>query len=96
MADRQDRSGDHMNVKKLRRLRERYEAALDEAESRRGEYHEAISEAHLSGTTLRQIASELGLSHQRVHQIVESHRSDTKPHRRTGKATSEPAVGPAN
>lgn len=96
MADRQSRHGDDVNVKRLRRLRDRYEAALDQAEARRAEYHEAIHEAHASGTPLRQIASELGLSHQRVHQIVEAARGEGKEPRKSRKAASDPAVGPAN
>lgn len=50
--------------------RERLEAAQDEAERARADYHRAIRRLHLAGTTLREIADALGLSHQRVHQIV--------------------------
>lgn len=56
----------------VRKLRDRYEARLDEAENARGEYHHAIREVHDSGVPLREIAEELGLSHQRIHQIVGS------------------------
>jgi hypothetical protein len=38
----------------------------------RGDYHHAIRRLHASGGTLREIAEALGLSHQRVHQIVEA------------------------
>jgi hypothetical protein len=55
---------------KIRRLRDEYEAAMDEAERLRGEYHQAIDTLHRSGATLREIADGLGISHQRVHQIV--------------------------
>jgi ClpX C4-type zinc finger protein len=37
----------------------------------RGEYHTAIRRLHLAGASLREIAQALGLSHQRVQQIVE-------------------------
>jgi hypothetical protein len=36
----------------------------------RAEYHTAIRRLHLSGTSLREIAQALSLSHQRVQQIV--------------------------
>jgi hypothetical protein len=57
-------------VEQAKKLREEYERALDAAENRRAAYHEAVLELHRSGKPLREIATELGLSHQRVHQIV--------------------------
>ncbi len=54
----------------IRSLREEYEAALDEADQRRADYHRAVKKLHLSGMPLRDIAEGLGISHQRVHQIV--------------------------
>jgi hypothetical protein len=65
-------------LEQAKKLREEYERALDAAESRRTAYHEAVLELHRSGTPLREIAKELGLSHQRVHQIV----SGESPRRR--------------
>lgn len=57
-------------VEQVKKLREEYERALDAAESRRSAYHEAVLDLYRGGTPLREIAKELGLSHQRVHQIV--------------------------
>lgn len=57
-------------VEQVKKLREEYERALDAAESRRTAYHEAVLDLYRGGTPLREIAKELGLSHQRVHQIV--------------------------
>jgi hypothetical protein len=57
-------------LEQVKKLREDYERALDAAESRRVAYHEAVLDLYRSGTPLREIAKELGLSHQRVHQIV--------------------------
>jgi|SRR5215472_4534895 len=37
----------------------------------RAEFHRAVRRLHLAGASLRDIAAMLGLSHQRVHQIVE-------------------------
>jgi hypothetical protein len=42
-----------------------------EAERARLDYHYAIQRLHAGGASLREIAEELGVSHQRVHQIVE-------------------------
>jgi hypothetical protein len=58
------------DVEDVKRLREEYEGALDEAETKRAAYHRAIKKMHLAGVPLREIAEQLGLSHQRVHQIV--------------------------
>ena len=42
------------------------------AEVSRADYHQAVRRLQLAGASLREIADALGLSHQRVHQIVES------------------------
>lgn len=57
-------------LEQVKKLREEYERALDVAESQRAAYHAAVLDLYRSGTPLREIAKELGLSHQRVHQIV--------------------------
>jgi heme/copper-type cytochrome/quinol oxidase subunit 2 len=59
-----------MDIDGIRKLREEYEAVLDDAETKRAAYHRAIRELYMSGTPLRQLADQLGISHQRVHQIV--------------------------
>jgi ClpX C4-type zinc finger len=43
-----------------------------DAEVARAEFHRSIRRLQLAGGSLREIAEELGLSHQRVHQIVEA------------------------
>jgi ClpX C4-type zinc finger len=52
------------------------EADLIEAEHAadvaRAGFHRAVRRLHLAGASLREIAGALGLSHQRVHQIVEA------------------------
>jgi hypothetical protein len=52
------------------------EARIKELEFELGkakeDYHESVREMHIQGMSLREIASLLKLSHQRVHQIVES------------------------
>jgi len=46
--------------------------AEHDAEVARAEFHRAVRRLQLAGGSLREIAEALGLSHQRVHQIVES------------------------
>lgn len=55
-----------------RRAEERLIDAERDAEVFRAEFHRAVRRLHLSGASLRELAGALGLSHQRVHQIVES------------------------
>src|ERR1700687_2313000 len=43
-----------------------------EAQKAQAEYHTMIRRAHLAGGSLREIAQALGVSHQRVQQIVQS------------------------
>ena len=45
------------------------ERDLDRA---RGDYYHAVGRLHLSGASMREIAEALELSHQRVHQIIDS------------------------
>jgi hypothetical protein len=42
-----------------------------EVERARSDYHHTIRRLHATGASLREIAEQLGLSHQRVHQIVD-------------------------
>lgn len=46
--------------------------AEHEAEVARADFHRAVRRLQLAGASLREIAEALGLSHQRVHQIVAS------------------------
>ena len=55
-----------------RRAQERLIDAERDVEVARAEFHRAVRRLHLHGASLRELAASLGLSHQRVHQIVES------------------------
>jgi len=55
-----------------RQAQERLIEAEHDAEVARAEFHRAVRRLHLHGGSLREVAPALGLSHQRVHQIVES------------------------
>ena len=62
------------------------------AEVARAEFHRAVRRLHLAGASLREIAAALGLSHQRVHQIVEAAGGS----RRWRKAAKTPRPGPCS
>jgi len=55
-----------------RRTQERLIDAERDADVARADFHRAVRRLHLHGASLRELAGALGLSHQRVHQIVES------------------------
>jgi hypothetical protein len=54
-----------------RRAQERLIDAERDVDVARAEFYRAVRRLHLHGASLRELAASLGLSHQRVHQIVE-------------------------
>jgi hypothetical protein len=63
-----------MNDELLTEARQAQERLIDaerDVEVARAEFHRAVRRLHLDGSSLRELAANLGLSHQRVHQIVE-------------------------
>jgi ClpX C4-type zinc finger len=62
------------------------------AEVARAQFHRAVRRLHLAGASLREIATALGLSHQRVHQIVEAAGGS----RRWRKGMKSPRSGPCS
>jgi ATP-dependent Clp protease ATP-binding subunit ClpA len=56
-----------------------------EQERAQADFHHAIRRLHAAGGSLREIADELGLSHQRVHQIVGAEEAAARPRRRHGR-----------
>jgi hypothetical protein len=63
-----------MNTEPLAEARQAQERLIDaerDVEVARAEFHRAVRRLHLHGSSLRELAAGLGLSHQRVHQIVE-------------------------
>ena len=63
-----------MNDELLAEARQAQERLIDaerDVEVARAEFHRAVRRLHLHGSSLRELAAGLGLSHQRVHQIVE-------------------------
>jgi hypothetical protein len=63
---------DDVLLAEARRAQERLIDAERDAEVARAEFHRAVRRLHLHGASLRELAAGLGLSHQRIHQIVES------------------------
>ena len=61
---------DEQLLKKARTEGERFAEAERRALLARTEYHTVVRRLHLSGGSLREIAEALGISHQRVQQIV--------------------------
>ncbi|MEP7022529.1 MAG: ClpX C4-type zinc finger protein [Actinomycetota bacterium] len=55
-----------------RRAGDRLIEAEHDADIARADFYRAVRRLHLNGASLRELASELALSHQRVHQIVEA------------------------
>jgi ATP-dependent Clp protease ATP-binding subunit ClpC len=62
---------DPATLRNARESRDRMLDAQHALESARADYGHAIRRLHAEGGSLREIAESLGLSHQRVHQIVE-------------------------
>ena len=62
-----------MNDELLAEAQQAQERLIDaerDVDVARAEFHRAVRRLHLHGASLRELAASLGLSHQRVHQIV--------------------------
>jgi len=90
---------DKMNDELLAEARQAQERLIDaerDVEVARAEFHRAVRRLHLHGSSLRELAANLGLSHQRVHQIVEEAGGSRRWVRvRGGNQTRGRAVGRA-
>ena len=62
---------DETTLNEARELRSRLLELQHDADRAKLDYHHAIRRLHAAGGSMREIAEELDLSHQRVHQIVE-------------------------
>src|SRR5437773_11798306 len=65
-----DMTLDEQMLKKAQREAARFAESERGALLARADYHTAVRRLHLAGGSLREIAERLGLSHQRVQQIV--------------------------
>jgi ClpX C4-type zinc finger len=66
-------------VREAEAARERLVETHHAAERARADYHHAIRRLHAAGGSLREIAEALGLSHQRVHQMIDQAAEPTRP-----------------
>jgi hypothetical protein len=74
-------------LERVRSARADYEAKQDDVQTARERYYDAVRALNQTGMSLREVAEALGLSHQRVHQMVgESADSSTKLLRAARKA----------
>jgi len=71
-------------VREAKAAREFLLASQHAAERAKVDYHHAIRRLHAAGGSLREIAEALGLSHQRVHQIIDE-AAEPKPPRWRGR-----------
>ena len=62
---------DEQLLKRAERQGELFAESERQAQLARADYHTAVRRLHLGGGSLREIAQALGLSHQRVQQIVD-------------------------
>jgi hypothetical protein len=71
-------------LKEARTSRDRLLELQRDLEKARADYNHAVRRLHAEGGSLREIAEDLGLSHQRVHQIVDAgdERASARPYRR--------------
>ena len=65
-------------VREAKAAREFLLASQHAAERARADYHHAIRRLHAAGGSLREIAETMGLSHQRVHQIIDEAAEPTR------------------
>jgi hypothetical protein len=68
---------DEAALAQARTAQERLLELQRDAERARVDYHYEIRRLHAAGGSLREIADALGLSHQRVHQIIEAEGSES-------------------
>lgn len=78
-------------LQEVKRARGDFESRADELEAARDAYYRAVSRLHDAGVPLREIADELGLSHQRVHQMIGE--TDRKQRRRKAAARAARVAG---
>ena len=75
-------------LQQVEEARRRLEALEDDVYDARAQFHQSVRRLHAAGGSMREVATALGMSHQRVHQIigedgiveVEALATDVTPH----------------
>lgn len=75
-------------LRRTEQARAAFEARQDEVYAAKREYHQRVRELVAAGLSLREVATALGLSHQRVHQIVSQEPSGAKRRRSTTRTAA--------
>ena len=83
---------DETLLAEARQAQERLIDAERDADVARADFHRAVRRLHLHGASLRELAGTFGLSHQRVHQIVESAGGSRRWLRGSHKSRPSPQV----
>jgi len=83
-------------VREAERAKEELAVAQHAAYRAKVDYHQAIRRLHAAGGSLREIAEELGLSHQRVHQIIDEAAEPARPRWRRRPQRLQGPPGPCS
>jgi hypothetical protein len=83
-------------VREAKAAREFLLASQHAADRAKVDYHHAIRRLHAAGGSLREIAEALGLSHQRVHQIIDEAAEPKRPRWRGRRQVMHGPPGPCS
>jgi len=72
-------------IEDVKSARAEFEARLDDLDDAKERYYDAVRRLYDHGVPLRDIADAIGVSHQRVHQIVGDQQKRRQVKRRVGK-----------
>ena len=72
-------------VEDVKEARAEFEARLDDVDVAKERYYETVRRLYKAGMPLREIAEAVGVSHQRVHQIVGEGQSRSRVRQAVGK-----------
>jgi hypothetical protein len=80
-------------INDVKEARADFEARLDESDAAKEHYYESVRRLYKAGMPLREIAEAVGVSHQRVHQIVGDESAGARVRRAVAKRARAGGVG---